>query len=109
MGLIKEKKALKKKMKITSNIDFKNFLIFLVLSISLFLNVITLCTILKLLILDLPDLLKLNFQELEGSISLLESRLENNVKTPIEEIASPIVKKEENSIFDAYKKDPFQL
>ena len=85
-------------MKITSNIDFKNFLIFLVLSISLFLNVITLCTILK-----------LNFQELEGSISLLESRLENNVKTPIEEIASPIVKKEENSIFDAYKKDPFQL
>ena len=55
------------------------------------------------------SLLKLNFQELEGSISLLESRLENNVKTPIEEIASPIVKKEENSIFDEYKKDPFQL
>ena len=105
-----------------NTVALQNVFLFLVLSISIFLNTITLFLTLKLLVLDLPNLLTLNFQELKDSINLLESRLKflenrlellenglkNMVKTPIAETTSPLIKKEDSILFNDYREDPLQ-
>ena len=112
-----------------TTVALQNVFLFLALSISIFLNTITLFLTLKLLVLDLPNLLTLNFQELKDSINLLESRLKflenrlellenglellenglkNMVKTPIAETTSPLIKKEDSILFNDYNEDPLQ-
>jgi len=105
-----------------TTVALQNVFLFLALSISIFLNTITLFLTLKLLVLDLPNLLTLNFQELKDSINLLESRLKflenrlellenglkNMVKTPIAETTSPLIKKEDSILFNDYSEDPLQ-
>jgi len=105
-----------------TTVALQNVFLFLALSISIFLNTITLFLTLKLLVLDLPNLLTLNFQELKDSINLLESRLKflenrlellenglkNMVKTPIAETTSPLIKKEDSILFNDYREDPLQ-
>ena len=105
-----------------TTVALQNVFFFLVLSISIFLNTITLFLTLKLLVLDLPNPLTLNFQELKDSINLLESRLKflenrlellenglkNMVKTPIAETTSPLIKKEDSILFNDYSEDPLQ-
>ena len=103
-------------------IALQNVFLFLVLFISICLNIITLFLTLKLLVLDLPNLLTLNLQELKDSINLLESRLkllenrlellenglENMVKTPIAETTSPLIKKEDSILFNDYNEDSLE-
>ena len=105
-----------------TTVALQNVFLFLALSISIFLNTITLFLTLKLLVLDLPNLLMLNLQELKDSINLLESRLkflenrlellenglENMVITPIAETRSPLIKKEDSILFNDYSEDPLQ-
>jgi len=96
-------------------LKLKNVLFFFIFLVSIFLNILNFYVIVKSGILDFPDTIKLNLEEIsdfigsigrrldifEAKLRVLENKIDSNIKSPPKDIILPVLADEKSKI-DSY-------
>ena len=103
-------------------LKLKNVLFFFIFLVSIFLNILNFYVIVKSGILDFPDTIKLNLEEIsdfigsigrrldifEAKLMVLENKIDSNIKSPPKDIILPVLE-DKTSINPPYNEEDAQF